>query len=78
MSNHQPLMPKLDRAEAKELAQPVDDPIEIKPALVKLAKEKKVHKFPKAMYTQISVTVSEGIPLKNIFIELARQAEVDL
>jgi len=30
------------------------------------------------MYTLVSVSVSEGIPLKSIFIELARQANVDL
>ncbi len=76
MSNHQPLMPKLDKAEAKELAQPADSvPKSIR---VRLDKKKTMPKFPKTMYTQVSITVSEGIPLKNIFIELARQAEVDL
>jgi len=77
MSNHQPLMPRLDKAEAKELAQPAEK-AEPAPTRIKVIKKKEALKYPKAMYAQISVSVSEGIALKNIFIDLARQAGVDL
>ncbi|MCX7343857.1 MAG: hypothetical protein NT128_06915 [Proteobacteria bacterium] len=77
ISNHQPIMPRFDRLEAKELAKPVEN---VAPDLerAKVIQKKETQKFPKAMYTLVSVSVSEGIPLKNVFIELARQANVDL
>ncbi len=77
MSNHQPVMPRFDRLGAKELAKPVENVVpDSEPA--KVIQKKETQKFPKAMYTLVSVSVSEGIPLKNVFIELARQANVDL
>lgn len=77
MSNHQPVMPKFDREGAKELAKPAEN---FTPDLerVKVMPKKDTQKFPKSMYKLVSVSVSEGIPLKNVFIELARQANVDL
>ncbi len=77
MSNHQPVMPRFDRLEAKELAKPVENVVPDSER-VKVIQKKETQKFPKAMYKLVSVSVSEGIPLKNVFIELARQANVDL
>lgn len=77
MSNHQPLMPKIPKATAKELAKPVGD--KVAESVARHQHSKKVPStLPKEMYTLVSVVVSEGISLKEIFIELARQAKVDL
>lgn len=69
-------MPKVDKAEAKELAQPAEP---VAPLLVKkILPKKEALKLPKAMYQPVSISVSESISLKNVFMELARQAGVDL
>lgn len=77
MLDHQPLMPKIDKKDAKEIAQPTEsiapDNTHQKPLL-----KKELPKLAKIMYQPVSISVSESIPLKNILIELARQAGVDL
>jgi MSHA type pilus biogenesis protein MshL len=74
--DHEPLMPKVDKAEAKELAQPADS---VPPPLVKkILQKKEAPALPKIMYQPVSISVSESISLKNVFMELARQAGVDL
>lgn len=77
MSNHHPVMPRFDKSEAKELAKPTDN-ITTEEVRTKIVQKKEAPNLPKAMYTNVSISVSEGIPLKSIFIELARQANVDL
>ncbi len=77
MVNHDPIMPRVDKTEAKELAQPANfspQTLSTKKSLQK----KEEPKLPKIMYQLVSISVSENISLKNVFIELARQAEVDL
>ena len=77
MGNHQPIMPRFDKETAKDLAKPAEN-ITVPEGNTRVAPKKVPQLIPKAMYTNISVSVSEGIPLKTIFIELARQANVDL
>lgn len=76
MVDHQPLMPKISKQEAKNLVQPTD--FTVGPLAKKISRSVKIPKLPKMMYQPVSISVSEGVPLKNIFIELARQADVDL
>lgn len=77
MANHESVMPKFSKEAAKELAQPAL-PIE-QPERVKTAKVAEPEPaIPKKMLQPVSITVTEGISLKNILIELARQADVDL
>ncbi len=77
MVDHQSLMPKIDKTEAKELAQPTDSVAQTA-TVKKIPQKKEAIKLPKIMYQLVSVSVSENISLKNVFIELARQAGVDL
>jgi MSHA type pilus biogenesis protein MshL len=77
MVNHAPLMPRVDKTEAKELAQPANFEPQILSTKKNLQK-KEQPKLPKMMYQLVSISVSENISLKNVFIELARQAEIDL
>ncbi len=77
MVNHDPLMPRVDKTEAKELAQPANFEPQILSTKKNLQK-KEQSKLPKMMYQLVSISVSENISLKNVFIELARQAEIDL
>lgn len=76
MVNHQPLMPKIDKAEAKKLIQPNNCTIDLPPK--KASPLIKIKTLPKIMYQPVSISVSEGISLKNVFVELARQADIDL
>jgi len=76
MVDHQPLMPKINKQEAKNLAQPTDFTVDSLPK--KISRPVKIPKLSKIMYQPVSISVSEGVPLKNIFIELARQADIDL
>ena len=69
-------MPKIDKKEAKELSQPA--PISPPVATQRKIRKKQEPTYPKIMYQKVSVSVSESISLKNIFMELARQAGVDL
>ncbi len=77
MVDHQSLMPKIDKIEAKELAQPTAS-VPQTATVKKIPQKKEAIKLPKIMYQLVSVSVSENISLKNVFIELARQAGVDL
>lgn len=77
MVNHHSIMPRVDKTEAKELAQPANfapQTLSTKKSL----QQKEEPKLPKIMYQLVSISVSENISLKNVFIELARQAEIDL
>lgn len=69
-------MPKVDKTTAKEI---VEAPNEA-PRKAPLRRIRKVQPqiYPKAMHQKLSISVSENIPLKNVFVELARQAGVDL
>ena len=64
MANHQPLMPKIDKKEAKELSQPA--PISPPVATQRKIRKKQEPTYPKIMYQKVSVSVSESISLKNI------------
>jgi general secretion pathway protein D len=77
MVDHQSLMPKIDKIEAKELAQPTAS-VPQTATIKKIPQKKEAIKLPKIMYQLVSVSVSENISLKNVFIELARQAGIDL
>jgi general secretion pathway protein D len=69
-------MPKVDKAEAKELAQPAR-PV-ASPLIKKILPKKEAPKLPKIMYQPVSISVSESISLKSVFMELVRQAGIDL
>lgn len=77
MANHQPVMPKISKAEAREIAKPATPKEQSFKIPLQKAAETEI-KIPKQMLKPVSITVTEGIPLKNILIELARQADIDL
>ncbi len=77
MVNHQPLMPKIDKIEAKKIIQPTDTAPQPQPIKQTTSKSDTV-KLPKAMHQLVSVSISESISLKNVLIEIAHQAGVDL
>jgi MSHA type pilus biogenesis protein MshL len=76
MVNHHPVMPTLNKKEAKELVQP----LETNPKLLveKSGTSPETPKIPKEMQQRVCISVSESIPLKSVLVELARQANIDL
>lgn len=74
--NHQPLMPAINKDEAKKLVQPFDKANKI-PSQRVTEKPQEIP-IPKTMQQKVSVSISEGISLKKVLIELARQANIDL
>lgn len=74
--HHKPIMPSMDKTAAKKLVQPPSAPLKL--ISQKLNKNPSKAIIPKAMQQKVSISISEGVSLKSILIELARQTNIDL
>lgn len=78
MAEHRSTMPPLLKEEAKAIATPAPPYADQRKAIIKISPLKEKENIPKKMQKLVSITIPDGVPLKNIIVELARQAEVDL
>lgn len=78
--DHKSLHPKKDKAELKEIAQPVDDSTKTKSAQIFRPYKKKIEQenIPKSLLKRVSVTITEQTPIKEVLTTLAGQVGAEL